>query len=191
MNPTGHKYCARYCEENIWHLVQEPVFADAECIVAVISNREQACLFWNQRSCGVPDLPVWWDYHVVLLAKQPEWVVYDLDTVLPLPVDAGTYLSQTFREQDSVPATFRPRFVLYEGATFVDGFASDRSHMRDEHGDWLAPPPDWGAINPGRGEAFPEFLARQLDAGTDVSLTEMYTKFGRPHTIGSKRVPWN
>lgn len=178
MNTGDHKYCARYCEENIWHLAQEPAFAGADCVVAVIANREGACLFWDQRMCTGPDRPVWWDYHVILLVRRAGWLVYDLDNALPLPVDAATYLSRTFRMQDRMPAAIRPRFMLFDSANYVESFASDRSHMRDEAGRWLAPPPDWPPINSERGEGFPVFIERQLRAGAHIALEEMHARFG-------------
>lgn len=179
MNTGDHKYCARYCEENIWHLAQDPAFTGADCVVAVISNNAGACLFWDQRMCEAPDRPVWWDYHVILLVRRAGWLVYDLDTALPLPVDAGTYLSRTFRMQmqDRMPAAIRPRFMLFDGGAYVDAFASDRSHMRDEAGGWLSPPPDWPPIHGERGEGFPVFIERQLRSGAHSSLDEMEARF--------------
>lgn len=178
MHSTGYPYCPRYCEENIWHLAQEPFFAGAPCFVAVISNAARACLFWDQRMCDGPDEPVWWDYHVILLVRQGGWLVYDLDTALPLPADAGTYLDRTFRMQEQLPIGIRPRFALYAGGTYVDSFASDRSHMRDERGGWLSPPPDWPPINGEAGEGFLSFVEREFDSGGHLSISEMYERFG-------------
>lgn len=171
------KYCARYCEENIWHLAQEPVFAESERVVAIISNAEAACLFWDQRLCEAPDYPVWWDYHVILFVKEDGLRVYDLDTTLPFPIDAATYLRRTFRLQERMPEHIRPRFLLLEGDAYVRTFSSDRSHMRDEDGAWFAPQPDWPPIIQGRPEGFPAFIERQLRAGEHLGLVEMIARF--------------
>ena len=170
-------YCARFCEENIWYLAQEPVFADRERVVAIISNAEAACLFWDQRMCEAPDYPVWWDYHVILFVKEGDWRVYDLDTAQPLPVDALTYLHRTFRFQERMPEVIRPRFLLFDGDDYVRSFSSDRSHMRDADGSWYAPPPDWPPIIQGRLEGFPVFIERQLRGGEHMSLDEMMARF--------------
>lgn len=178
MDPVAFRYCPRYCEENIWHLAQDPVFSGCATTVALISNAAGACLFWDQQICPEPDLPVWWDYHVILLSRKDRWLVYDLDTALPLPVDAGTYLFRTFRFQDRMPVAFRPRFMLFDGGEYVETFASDRSHMRDEDGGWLSPPPEWPAIRPECGEGFATFIAQQIAAGEGVSIETMCGRFG-------------
>ncbi len=179
MSPQLHRYCARYCEENIWHLAQEPVFADRERerVVAIISNAEAACLFWDQRMCEAPDYPVWWDYHVILFVKEGAWRVYDLDTALPFPVAASTYLRQTFRFQERMPEVIRPRFLLLDGDDYVRSFSSDRSHMRDGDGAWYAPPPAWPPIVQGRPEGFPVFIEGQLRVGEHLGLDEVIARF--------------
>ena len=178
------KYCARYCEENIWHIAQDGAFADCERVVAIISNAEAACLFWDQRMCEAPDYPVWWDYHVILFVKEGDWRVYDLDTALPFPVAASTYLRQTFRFQDRMPEVIRPRFLLLEGDAYVRSFSSDRSHMRDGDGAWYAPPPAWPPIVQGRPEGFPTFIERQLRAGEHLGLDEVIARFA-PNDLGT------
>ena len=39
-----------------------------------------------------------------------------------------------------------PLFRLVERSIFIREFASDRSHMLDAEGKWMAPPPDWPPI---------------------------------------------
>lgn len=170
------KYCPFYCEENIWHLVQEPCFAEAERVVVVISNAMMACLFWEQRACEGPEFPVWWDYHVVLLHQKSGWQVYDLDTRLPCPTDAGTWLRRTFRFQERMPESIQPRFLLFEADAYVREFSSDRSHMRDAEGQWQSPPPPWPAIEQGSGSGFHAFIERHLRAAS-ISLKDMHARF--------------
>ena len=175
--PLEFKYCPRYCEENIWHLAQEPALAESERVVALISNEAGACLFWNQRIAEGPGLPVWWDYHVVLLARHERWYVYDLDTALPLPAPAETYFDETFPMEGRIPVELRPRFALIEGDDFVASFGSDRSHMQDAVGNWLAPPPEWPRINPARPGNFLEFVERQFRTPDHRSLAEVRQRF--------------
>lgn len=176
MPPPQHLYCARYCEENIWHLAQDPALAEFERVVAIISNAEASCLFWDQRMCEAPDYPVWWDYHVILFVKVDDWRVYDLDTALPFPVAASTYLRQTFRFQGRMPEVIRPRFLLFDGEAYVQSFSSDRSHMRDGDGAWYAPPPEWPPIIQGQPEGFPAFIERQLRTVEQLGLGEMIAR---------------
>lgn len=170
------KYCPFYCEENIWHLVQAPCFAEAERVVVVISNAMMACLFWEQRACIEPGVPVWWDYHVVLLVRKDRWQVYDLDTRLPCPSDASTWMRQTFQFQERMPERICPRFLLFDGDAYVREFSSDRSHMRDAAGRWQSPPPEWPPIDRGQGSGFLTFIERHLRAGS-ISLEEMRAQF--------------
>lgn len=180
--PDHHKYCSRYCEENVWHLAQDPAFAERERVVAIISSYTSACLFWEQRACDPLDAPVWWDYHVILLVRSDIWRVYDLDTALDFPTDAERYLRNTFRWQQVVPEDFRPRFMLFGGDEYVAKFASDRSHMRDAEGQWYSPPPDWPAVDRGRGEGFLDFIDRHWAAGAQRSLDQMLAEFTEGRT---------
>ena len=91
------KYCPRYCEENVWHLCQEPRFQGLEQDVLIISNALRACAFWEQRAAPRPGVPMFWDYHVVLVMRDGASFVWDLDTTLGFPVSARTYLDRTFR----------------------------------------------------------------------------------------------
>ncbi len=178
MTRSQYKYCPCYCEENVWHLTQKPAFAKTERIVALISNPEGACLFWNQRVCEKRDEPVIWDYHVILFVRNDEWLVYDLNTALPFPTDADTYLRRTFRLDSTMPDILRPRFVLFEGDAYVEAFASDRSHMRDEQGQWLSPPPDWPVIGRENDEGFLTFVEHHMRSGSHISLEAMKERFG-------------
>jgi protein N-terminal glutamine amidohydrolase len=173
------QYCSHYCEENVWRLACEPQFHNLQRKVVVISNQARKCLLWRQRAAPKADDYVCWDYHVVLFVLDRYWFVWDLDTVLSLPVRAEEYLSKTFPDR-IVAATFlAPRFRIFDGAEYVETFRSDRSHMRDKNGQWLAPPPPWPPIL-GNG---PLTFAAMIDfrAGIEpetVPLLEMYKRFG-------------
>ena len=51
---------------------------------------------------------------------------------------------------------FAPRFRVVDGTTFIEVFASDRSHMRTGSGAWTQPPPPWAA--PGNGMNLARFI---------------------------------
>ena len=69
------------------------------------------------------------------------------------------------------PPALKPRrvFRLVTSHALRDTFASDRQHMRDERGEWTAPPPSWPCIAPAGG-AEPHTLPLFLDA--DVHMGE-------------------
>lgn len=161
-NVRGCKYTPFYCEENVWHLCE-----DGAGTVVVISSPSRATPLWKQRAAGDTEEPVFWDYHVILVR---DGRVFDLDTTLPFPCPLEEYVDETFR----LPAAVR--FRCFDAEDYRRGFGSDRSHMRDEHGHWRAPPPPWPAI---RGERI------KLDAMIDVlsegvlTLPELITTLKR------------
>jgi protein N-terminal glutamine amidohydrolase len=141
-----YKYCARYCEENVWHLCQEPEFERLEMNVVLISNEQKACAFWHQRSALRIGIPQVWDYHVILVVRAKTWLVWDLDSTLGLPIRAKTYFDKTLQQLSQRNADYAPLFRIFGAVDYVEGFRSDRSHMRDNKGKWLAPPPPWPLI---------------------------------------------
>jgi hypothetical protein len=129
-----------------------------------ITNPGKSCLLLHQKAAA-PGQPVFWDYHVVLLAfsslsevpERPDDLragqgsmpgIWDLDTRLGLPLSAPTYLERTFPQR--VPEPHRPFFRIIPADAYLDGFSSDRRHMRGSGGLWLEPPPPWPII---RGSA--------------------------------------
>lgn len=139
--PLPDYYTSQYCEENVWHLCQDPSIAAEDAHIVFVSNAGQTCPLWMQRASPSEREPVIWDYHVVLLGRLDGWHIWDLDSRLPCPIGALDYLRKTFRPERRVPARFRPHFRLVPRAIFLDTFASDRSHMRQSDEGWLAPPP--------------------------------------------------
>ncbi|MDN3690081.1 hypothetical protein [Cyclobacterium jeungdonense] len=140
-----YNYTKNYCEENIWHLCQHPDLKSLKKKVLIISNETRNCSFWHQKSMLETD-PVCWDYHVVLLVfDQGMWSIYDLDSSLELPVPLDSYLNLTFgpANENSENA---PYFKSFSSAFFTNAFSSDRSHMKDEAGNWIFSPPSWPKI---------------------------------------------
>jgi hypothetical protein len=154
---TINLYTPYYCEENIWHLCRQPQFAEAEAKVLFISNPRRQCYFWYQRAARDPSQPILWDYHVVLMVRQQGWQVWDLDTILPVPIGAREYLDRTFMHVGKAAPDFDPLFRVIDCKEFIDRFASDRSHMLDANGNWLESPPPWepiGATRPNNLQSF-------------------------------------
>lgn len=138
-----YDYQAFFCEENIWRLCRHPQLTGFDKRVVFVSNPARRCPVWLMRA-REQDEPVIWDYHVFLLVRQPDWRVWDLDSLLGLAVPVLDYLSQSFR---LLPGALAPWFRVVGSELFLDAFRSDRQHMRrGEH--WLAEPPSWPAPSP-------------------------------------------
>lgn len=129
-----------YCEENIWHLASE----ERNGYVVLISNETRSVACFSQKRAGASATPLIWDYHVVWLSDAG--MIWDFDTALPHPVPALRYLEETF---PFMPPPYAPMFRVVRGAAFLRSFASDRSHMKDHFGAYLAPPPPWPPIGDG------------------------------------------
>jgi hypothetical protein len=171
---TINFYTPYYCEENIWHLCREPQFAAAEAKVLFISNARRQCYFWEQRASLSTNQPIGWDYHVILLARDQHWQVWDLDTTLRLPTDAKEYLNRTFQHVGKAPAEWDPIFRVIEPKDFIENFASDRSHMLDAAGGWLQPPPPWEPIGIGKESNLHSFINMDDTAfGIVMNLTQL------------------
>lgn len=144
---TGFLYTPFYCEENAWHLCQHDRLAALERRVVFISNTHRCCPLWFQRAAPDEGEPVFWDYHVLVMAHEDgAWRVWDLDTTLPSPLAVKPYVAATFGPPNLIPPSYHPRFRVITPDTFIARFSSDRSHMRDEVGAWREPPPPWPPI---------------------------------------------
>lgn len=198
------RYCAYFCEENVWHLCRDagvvaaggagpaPVALERRRVV-FISNELRLVPMRHQRA-GRGGL-VYWDYHVVLLAGGPgraeapiaagggeggassAWSVWDLDCELGLPVSVARWLEASFPKD--VVADTAPRFRVVEAARFLEVFSSDRSHMLGEDGAPQQPFPPWP---PPRGQAGETNLMRFVDVTTPfegevLSLAELKERY--------------
>ena len=179
LRKSQFKYCPFYCEENIWHLCQDKVFADKPAFVMFISNFNRRCATWYQRASGDPQVPVVWDYHVVLLVKEErlkdkQWLVYDFDSYLPFGVELDDYLRCSFMPdlEDSVMmrqslSEFSPYFKLICANDYKKKFSSKRRHMLKDDGSYNAPPPPWPLITASKGLSLAQL--------TDMSCSEVCT----------------
>ncbi len=139
-------YARDYCEENIWHLARNAQFAAVESYVVCMSNKERTCALWSQRASPAADQPVIWDYHVILIANVGQMGVFDLDSTLNFPTPILEYLDRTFGPAEKLPVRWQSRFRLVSRAQYIEGFFSDRKHMRNANGSWRSPPPEWDNI---------------------------------------------
>ncbi len=121
---SAEQYTPCYCEENIYLLAQRMqhrlLQEDASgtsmnraVYVVFISSASKATPIWCQRSnSDTPDIPLMWDYHVILLCKYSHGKegllvsVYDYDTTLPFPADASSYINAAFRPQIQLRAEY-------------------------------------------------------------------------------------
>ena len=141
-----YAYHARYCEENIWWLCQQPEFADSQ--VMVIAALAEYFPMLCQRAAGLPEQPLLWDYHVVLLwPTQNQTYLVDFDTFLAFCTPIADYFQRSFLAETRLKPQFIPLFRVLQARDYVRVLRSDRSHMKTPTG-WLTPPPPWPAISP-------------------------------------------
>lgn len=162
-----------YCEENVWHLCADAGVEGTPRAALVISNAARTVAVACQRAAPSPDLPVVWDYHVVLAARgSTGWAIWDLDSTLGMPVPLREYLRQSFAWPHGFAPPYDARFRVIEAGRYRDVLCTDRSHMRDESGRYRVPPPSWPPIGTGTN------LMRLIDlddpiAGEVIALAEL------------------
>ncbi|KAI8989463.1 N-terminal glutamine amidase-domain-containing protein [Pilobolus umbonatus] len=143
-------YTSHYCEENIYMLCKTinekyPELID-DCTVIFISNEERKIPMWMQKAAGPVD-PVVWDYHVILLYENEACpLILDVDTLLPFPCPADIYTVETLKPQLVLQKQYERYFRLIPATMYLREFASDRSHMLNEMGEYSAPPPIYPPI---------------------------------------------
>lgn len=171
------RYQPFYCEENVFHLCGHDAFRGRRAHAVVISGSLGGFVMWHQRAARSPKAPLFWDYHVILLAEDP-WEAWDLDTTLGLPFPADAYLRRSFHP--GVPPDLLPIFRLVEAELFVATLASDRSHMRGPDGRFERPPPSWPPVSaPERGSNLRRFVDMSDPfAGEVMSLEALIARVG-------------
>lgn len=173
------RYQAFYCEENVFHLCQDPRFAGRAPAAVFVTGVGGECVMWHQKQARRPGAAMAWDYHVFLLVREP-WEIWDLDTVLGCPAPATEYLRRSFRPEITLPEELIPWFRVVGAEELAVTFASDRSHMRGPDGRFRKEPPAWPVIG-GEG-AVPNlgrFLAVAVGdgiAGEVVGLEVLLTR---------------
>ena len=172
-------YCPFYCEENVYHLCRQGTGADDAYAVFISNARRQVALL-GQRAGASPHSLVVWDYHVIALFREDGvWNAHDWDTTFGPCVSLNDYLYRTFPPLSPAEQRFAPKFRVVPATDYLQHFASDRRHMRDANGGWLAPPPAWPPI--GDGSNLMDFVDMEKDFYGEVfSLGELPKHFLTP-----------
>ena len=167
-------YTASYCEENIYLLIRqlaERFKLELPSLFAVfISNRARATPLFQQRAGRGEHKLCLWDYHVLLLCRleaaagdpagiavagaalaagqqAQSTLVLDLDTLLPFPCPLPVYATEALQAGCiSLPPELHRVYRVVPARLLLRHFASDRRHMLDEGGSWLASPPPYPPI---------------------------------------------
>lgn len=171
-------YASCYCEENVYKLcehVKNISLSDLKnCHAVFISNRKKVVPLWHQKAGPDSDNPVLWDYHVIFIhhpGSDLPTLVYDLDTTLPFPSQFPTYVAKTFRTESEINPDYHRSFRVIPAGTFLENFASDRSHMKGEGGEWMQTPPTWDCIATERTKHnLEEYISMEEGTGEGVVL---------------------
>lgn len=145
-------YTPCFCEENVWNLCNRfrvmGLLDLEQCKVVFVSNKDRCVALWRQRA-GLRDtrIPVIGDYHCFAMHNhRGEWNVFDLDSTLAFPENMDHYYKETFCPQKRKPAKYNPKFRVIDAEDFMQHFASDRSHMKNNEGIYLSPAPRYPPI---------------------------------------------
>ncbi|GFR81341.1 protein N-terminal glutamine amidohydrolase [Elysia marginata] len=146
-------YTACYCEENVWKLaafVKENCSLGelSKCYCVFISNKSKKIPLWQQKASRDSDGLVVWDYHVIFVYQEGlKSLVFDLDTKLSFPCTMREYATACIGDEKTLKQQYKRMFRVIPVAEFLSTFASDRSHMINEKGEWLSPPPKYPPIS--------------------------------------------
>ncbi|XP_052175014.1 protein N-terminal glutamine amidohydrolase [Diospyros lotus] len=144
-----------YCEENAYLLCKKLCtngVADidgSDLYVVFISNEKKQVPLWHQKASYRADGVTLWDYHVICVQRkrgQSSALVWDLDSSLPFPCPLASYVSETIRPSFHLFSEFQRFFRAVHAPIFLRSFASDRRHMKDSAGNWIAQPPTYEPI---------------------------------------------
>jgi hypothetical protein len=169
-------YQAFYCEENVWRLLARAELDGRRAWAVIVSSASGHFVALRQKAGRHADGLVCWDYHVFAVVDDADGtrLALDMDSDLPFPCPLVRYLDESFPALLSLPQL--PHFRLVEGAEYVAGLVSDRSHMRGPDGDYTAPPPPWPAPGGDRPSTFAAWIDLASDGpGTLVDLAKMRT----------------
>ncbi|KAK9123209.1 hypothetical protein Sjap_012811 [Stephania japonica] len=145
-----------YCEENVYQLckklgsIGEADADGSDLFVVFISNDSKKVPLWHQKASKQVDGFIIWDYHVVCIQKNVDGKtssrVWDLDSDLPFPSSLSQYISEALQSSLQLYPEFRRFFRVVHAPLFLRFFASDRRHMKDSLGEWIAQPPTYVPI---------------------------------------------
>jgi len=186
---AGCSYAPCFCEENVWKLCEHlkrnagPNQLSRTSVVFV-SNKKQVVPLWRQKAGKDEEKLVIWDYHVLLILRQPDdrCLVYDLDSDLPFPTYFHKYVTETFRTDAILNPEYHRFFRVVPAPTFLAKFSSDRRHMKKPDGSWMKPPPNYPIIQTSESKHnLDDFISMDASVGVGdvVSLKEFVQMFHR------------
>ncbi|WMV23849.1 hypothetical protein MTR67_017234 [Solanum verrucosum] len=137
--------------------LQVPTFHHTPYYWYILSLSLSLCFFgggeiplWHQKASQRAEGVILWDYHVICVQKKrnenSSSLVWDLDSSLPFPSPLGTYVADSIRPSIQIFSEFKRFFRVVHAPIFLRHFASDRRHMKDSAGNWIAEPPSHEAI---------------------------------------------
>ena len=142
MDRSSFAYQSHFCEENVYLMAQQLLNGGGkhegmELYVVFISSQSKETPIWRQNASQDRESPVVWDYHVVLVAtgnthairEHGFTLLFDLDSCLEFPISAAMYCLAAFRPDLTITKEHEQTFRVIPAATFLEYFASDRSHM--------------------------------------------------------------
>lgn len=167
-------YQPYFCEENIWQLCQHEQFKESHVIFIASKGYDFPML--SQRVMTHPLKPIFWDYHVVLLARDEKNQILDFDTTLAFSSDIDIYFSRSFVDNNLLAASERPWFRVVPAVEYTAMFCSDRRHMKTASG-WQAPPPSWPPIGKGAHNLSSFTDMNESSIGEVLSFEAMSSRF--------------
>ena len=186
---SDQSYTSCYCEENVWKLCDKirntknliHLQEEDKAFVVFISNENRTVPLWCQSASEAEEGLVVWDYHVILIIKNElNCIVFDLDSSLPYPSEFDSYSNGTFKSDKGIKDQYHRKFRVIKSKEFLCNFASDRSHMKDETGQWVKPPPLYACIQTSAiSNNIDMFISmdQSFGWGSVLSLTELNHKF--------------
>ncbi|KAL9409209.1 hypothetical protein AB3S75_047572 [Citrus x aurantiifolia] len=113
-------------------------------------KRNRHIPLWHQKASQRADGVVLWDYHVICVQRKKggdsPCLVWDLDSSLPFPTPLAPYVSETIQPSFQLFSEYQRFFRIVHAPVFLRCFASDRRHMKDSAGNWIAQPPAYEPI---------------------------------------------
>lgn len=109
-------------------------------------------------------------------------LVYDFDCSLPLPCDFSSYSKQVLRDDDLLHEDYHRRFRVVSAHDYLEVFASDRSRMKNQTGEWIKPPPQYPCIQTNESSNnLDDFICmdnKLFHVGEILTLKQLNTRFG-------------
>ncbi|KAK1574813.1 hypothetical protein Q3G72_000156 [Acer saccharum] len=152
-----------YCEENVYFLCKKlcangVADADGSDLFVVFISNEKKQAYYNAHS--QQDFSVLVELNPTVASKgkqESRWCyslglscclhsVWDLDSSLPFPSPLASYVLETIRPSFQLFSEYKRCFRIVHAPIFLRSFASDRRHMKDLAGNWIAEPPSYEPI---------------------------------------------